>query len=346
MFHKIKKQIDKELRKFVQNMDKLYSLSKISPLLYENIKDFVLRDGKRIRPILFIIGYRGFAQKTATNLCTSAIAIELLHDFLLVHDDIIDKSETRRGKPAMHTMFNHYLVHRKNIKLNGQDLAIVVGDVMYAMAIHAFLSIKENMERKEKALKKFIESVIYTGGGEFIELIIGINDIEKITKKDILNIYDYKTARYTFACPLSTGAILAGAAQKEIDKLFDYGIYLGRAFQIKDDILGMFGEEKDIGKSPLTDLQEAKKTLLIWQAYHNTNKENKKTIKRIFSKEKVNRADLIKIRKIVIESKALENAKKEIYCLQKKAQHLITSSKINPIYKDCLDNFTKNLLSL
>ncbi|MFC1708557.1 polyprenyl synthetase family protein [Candidatus Omnitrophota bacterium] len=346
MFYKIKRQLNKELKKLIRKSDRLYSLSKISPLLFKNLQDFVLRDGKRIRPILFVIGYKGFAKRVASNLFASALSIELLHDFLLVHDDIIDKSDTRRGKPAMHTMFNRYCNKYKNIKFNGQDLAIIAGDILYAMSIDAFLSIKEKSERKEKALKRFIMSTVQTGGGEFIELIYGVNDIDKITEKDILRVYDYKTAYYTFSAPLSIGAMLAGANKNQINKLTQYGLYLGRAFQIKDDVISMFRSIKEIGKSQLADLQESKKTLLLWHTYHNSNKKDKLLIKKILSKKSVNKSDLFCMRRIMKTSGTLDYAKREISKLIEKSKDIIASSVINKKYKNLLCDFSDKLLHL
>jgi geranylgeranyl diphosphate synthase type I len=346
MFSEIKQKIDRELKYFVQNMDKSYSLRKISPLLFQNMKDFVLRDGKRVRPTLFVISYLGFSKKSAPNLYKSAISIELLHDFMLIHDDIIDKSDTRRGKPSMHKMQNNYLKTYKDIKFNGQDLAIITGDVLYALSIDSFLSIKENMLRKEKGLKKFIESTIYTGTGEFIELILSTKNLSQIKLQDIYKVYDYKTAYYTFASPLSIGAILAGASTSQITKLSQYGLYLGRAFQIKDDILGMFSEESKIGKSSLTDLQEAKKTILIWYAYNNSNAKDKSTIKKIFSKKQINRTDLLTMRKIITASGALDYAKNEVSHLLKDAQNICKLLKMRKKYKSFLSTYPQRLLNL
>jgi len=336
MLLKIRKRIEKELVKFLHTLDKEYAVKKIPPLLFEYIREFVLRKGKRIRPTLFVIAYLGFAKKETHGLYTSALSLELLHDFMLVHDDIIDKSDTRRGKPSMHRMFNGYLSRYKNLKFNGQDLAIVAGDVMYATAIHAFLAIKENMTRKEKALKKFIRAAIYTGSGEFIELLCGTKDISRTSQEDIYKIYDFKTANYTFATPLASGAILAGASDREVERLFRYGIYLGRAFQIKDDILGMFSEEKTIGKSNLTDLKEAKKTLLIWRAYNQADKKHKKIIKSILAGKNVDRKDLMRMRKIVAATGALDYCRKEIYRSMNQAQKLITASHIGLPYKNAM----------
>lgn len=348
MFLKIKKEIDKELKSFSNRIKKKYSLSDISPLLYNSIKDFILRDGKRIRPSLFVIGYMGFSKKPAKNLYRSAIAFELLHDFMLIHDDIIDKSELRRGKPAMHTMFNSYLkkFKIKDLKFSGQDLGIVAGDVIYALALKEFNSVKEKSDYKEKALNKFIDAAFYTGCGEFIEILYGIKTIRQLTKKDIYKIYDLKTAFYTFSFPLATGAILAGAHYSQVQKLVDYGKYLGRAFQIKDDILGMFGEESKIGKSALTDLQEAKKTIIIWHAYKSSSQKNKKEIDKILNKKSITISDLKKMRKIIESCGTLKYLKKEITTLKQKAKNILALSKMKQKYKKELLAYTDKILHL
>jgi len=345
MFNKIKNKLDRELRAFIRDMDKRYSLSKVSPLLISNIRDFVLRDGKRLRPILFIAGYTGFAKRIARGLYTSALSLELLHDFMLVHDDIIDKSDTRRGRPSMHRMLEACLGQNKKTKFDGKDLAIVVGDVMYALAINAFLAIEEKMARKEEALKKFIEAAMYTGGGEFIELLLGLKELPQIKRSDIFKVYDFKTAYYSFASPLATGAILAGASPKQVNGVFAYGIQLGRAFQIQDDILGMFGEEKKIGKPLLTDLQEGKKTILVWLAYRYSNQKNKTTIRRILAKNNVDRTDLAEMKQAIVISGALGYAQHEIVSLIAKAKKLLASSNIRPAVKGFLNSYADRLLA-
>ncbi len=341
MLSQIKKKINHELCLFLQNADRLYSLRAISPLLFRSIKDFIQRDGKRIRPILFILGYQGFSEKKAPGLYQSALCVELLHDFFLIHDDIIDKSDTRRSKPSLHKIFDKYLIKYRNLKFNGQDLAIVAADIIYALAINAFLTIKEDPQRKEKALQRFLKASVHTAGGEFIELLAGAKKIKNLTKKEIYKIYDYKTAHYTFASPLAMGARLAGAAQNQIDILTSYSLYLGRAFQIKDDILGLFFDQKKIGKSTLSDLQEAKKTLLIWYAYNHTNQKNKSFIEKTFLKKKVTKNDLLAVRKIAEESGALNYAQGEIYNLTGKAKTIIASAKMKIKYKNLLSRYTE-----
>ncbi|MCF7871266.1 MAG: polyprenyl synthetase family protein [Candidatus Omnitrophica bacterium] len=345
MFLKIKKEIDNNLSAFIVQLNKKYSLSSLSPILFEKIKDFSLREGKRIRPILFITGYKGYKNKTVSGLYQSALSIELLHNFMLVHDDIIDKSGTRRGKPSMHAMFDNYLKKSKQTKFNGSDLSIVVGDIIYALAIDAFLSINEDFQLKEKALHNFIKAAVFTGSGEFIELINGIKPLDELKKSDIYKIYDYKTAFYTFSCPLSTGAILAGVKGKELDKINAYGRYLGRAFQIKDDILGIFGDEKKTGKSQISDLQEAKKTLLIFYAYNKSPKKQRGKIKNLFSKKQINKTDLTLIQSLILQSNALDLAKKDIEGLIKQSQAILDTLSMKKSYKKALTGYFLPLLT-
>ncbi|MFA4989699.1 MAG: polyprenyl synthetase family protein [Candidatus Omnitrophota bacterium] len=342
----MKNRIERELSLFIRDLNRNYSLNKLSPVLFSKIKEFLSRGGKRIRPILFCVGYLGFTKKAPPGLYRSALSLELLHDFMLVHDDIIDKSAMRRGKPAMHVLLNRYLKHAKNLKFKGNDLAIVIGDVIYALALDAFLEVRANPKRKELALRKLISAALYTGSGEFIELLLGTKPIEKITKKDIYKIYAYKTANYTFAAPLAMGAVLAGAKGSQIKKLFDYGMCLGCAFQIKDDISGIFDAKEKIGKSNLTDIKEAKRTLLIWYAYNHCDRKGKAAIKKVFAGEKTGKKELLKIRKVLTVTGSLDYARGEIKNLLLQSERVITALKMRKDYRKALINFSRKILSV
>jgi len=346
MFLRIKNRIEKELKRYAGEFDKKYSLSSLSPLLFNNIKEFISRDGKRVRPVLFCIGYLGFAKKQASGIYRSALSLELLHDFMLVHDDIIDKSETRRGKLSMHALLNRKFVKNRKLKFSGEDLTLIIGDVMYALALDAFLAVKENPERKEKTLKKLITAALYTGSGEFIELLLSTKPMDKVTRDDIYKVYDYKTANYTFASPLTMGAILAGAKPAQVEKLYRYGMCLGRAFQIQDDIIGTFGKEAETGKSSLTDLKEAKRTLLIWYAFSKESAKNKTLINKVMSSDNAGQRELKLIKNLIRKTGALAYAKCQIKNLFSKAQKEISTLKMRREYKNTLNEFSCKILNI
>ena len=143
-----------------------------------------------------------------------------------------------------------------------------------------------------------------------------------------------------------TGAILAGAKKDQIKYLEDYGLYLGRAFQVKDDCLGIFEEEAKTGKSSTTDLEENKKTLLLWHAYRNAGVTDKKKIKAILGKEKITRSELEQMRKIMIHTGSLEYAKKSIKHMLDKALSSIEKCAIKKDYKTTLTQYSHAIVKI
>jgi geranylgeranyl pyrophosphate synthase len=225
----------------------------------------------------------------------------------------------------------------------GYDLGIIAGDIVYALAIDAFLSIKEAPERKERALKYFIQTAAFTAMGEFIDTVHGVEKLNKITEKDVFLNYTLKTARYTFDCPLVIGAILAGAPEKDIQHLSDLGILIGQAFQIQDDIIGIFDTQKNIGKSILSDLVESKKTILVCHANKNLKGTAKTQFTQIFNKPRKNYQDLVAIRKIFIQSGSLRYSVKAVEDRLAKALQTLDNLSMQQPYKNIIRDATLKL---
>src|SRR3990172_8092825 len=314
MVDHIRRQIELSLEQFMEKVKEDYKLHLVSPVLFESIKEFSLRKGKRIRPLLLILSYKGYSPKQKRippSLYNASICIELLHNFMLIHDDIIDRSNLRRGKPTLHKLLGRIVKTKDQDKL-GYDLGIIAGDIVYALAIDAFLSIKESAHRREIALKYFIQTAAFTAMGEFIDTLHGVEKLNKVTEKDVFLNYTLKTARYTFECPMVVGAILAGAGKTDIKKLSQLGILIGQAFQIQDDIIGVFDSQKNIGKSILSDIAESKKTLLVCHAYSQLRGNEKKQFVHCFDKPKKTYQDLKAIRKIFMQTGSLQYSFKEV----------------------------------
>src|SRR3989338_10141692 len=150
MIPQIKQKIDESLSIFLNKIRKDYKLHLVNPILYKSIREFTLREGKRIRPLLLILSYMGYCasdKRIHPSIYQASTCIELLHNFMLIHDDIIDRSHLRRGKPTMHKVLGKTIKNTDQEKL-GYDLAIIAGDIVYALAIDAFLSIQEEPVRK------------------------------------------------------------------------------------------------------------------------------------------------------------------------------------------------------
>ncbi len=345
MIEQVKKQIDASLKTFLEKVKHEYKLHLVNPILFESIKDFTLRKGKRIRPLLLVLSYKGYNPKEIqpqSSLFHASTCMELLHNFMLIHDDIIDRSDLRRGKPTMHRLLRKAANAHDKEKL-GYDLSIVAGDILYALAIDAFLAIKEAPSRKEAALKYFIKTAAFTAMGEFIDILHGVDTISKITEKDVFLNYSLKTARYTFECPLVVGAILAGAPAGDIKKLSQFGLMIGQAFQIQDDILGIFGSEKSIGKSILSDIAESKKTILVCHAYKKLGPQKKAAFLHYFSKKKKSYQDLVAIRRIFIDSGSLEYSLKTIRRLLAKSESTVCALRLKSSYREIIWNSLMNL---
>lgn len=269
------------------------------------------------------------------SLFTTSACMEFLHNFMLIHDDIIDCSDLRRGKPTMHRMLQKATPTANPQKL-GQDLSIIAGDIVYALAIDAFSSINEDPARKEKALKYFIKTAVLTAMGEFIDTLHGSKKVNEIKENDVFLNYTLKTAHYTIGCPLVVGALLAGAPPKDIARLVEFGLKIGQAFQIQDDLLGIFGSQKEIGKSILSDIAESKKTILVCHAYRTLSPQKRSLFLRYFNKNKKTYQDLITIRKIFFEAGSLHYSLKKIRTLITQARKNLNEVTMKPPYRQTI----------
>ncbi|OGZ79382.1 MAG: hypothetical protein A2358_00245 [Candidatus Staskawiczbacteria bacterium RIFOXYB1_FULL_37_44] len=223
--------------------------------ILKTLKEFSLRPAKRIRAILVIYGYLLSGGKDKKNILKTAIFIELIHNFLLIHDDILDEEKMRRGKPALHHTFENekYLKNKSEKEYYGISMAVVMGDMMEFLARRILSQSKFSGKNKIEAIKKLEQILISTAHGEIFEYWLRkTQEKGTVREKDVFEIYKNKTAYYTFVGPLQMGALLAGAPTKMLLLLEKIGVPLGIAFQIEDDI-------KDID----SDLKEGQPSLLV-----------------------------------------------------------------------------------
>lgn len=343
MIDKIKQDIEANVASFSKKLKNDIKLDQINPFLYKSILEYSLRKGKRIRPTLLVLSYKGYLQnskKFNRSIYNVSTAVEFLHNFMLVHDDIIDNSDLRRSKPTMHKLLEKTV--RTNDKRSlGVNLGIIAGDIIYAMAIDAFICVEASPKIKQRALKYFLDTTISTAIGEFIDTIHGVDELQNVKESDVFLNYTLKTARYTFTSPLVIGAILAEAKESEIKKLSRLGLLIGQAFQIQDDIIGIFGSQKNIGKSILSDLAESKKTLLVAHAYEHLKAKDKKMFLDRFNKPQKTYKDLIAIRNIFINSGSLDYCKSAIETRLTEGYKVLANLKMK---SDCKKNIEDMIL--
>lgn len=225
--------------------------------------------GKRFRPRLVRAAYEGLGGTEPHVAEHVGEAIELLHNALLLHDDVIDRDETRRGAPNVPGTFARRAAtagaDAHGAETLGTAAGILAGDLALVGATRMIALTPVAPPVVHRLLELFERTVCVTAAGELADVRFSL-DLEPHSLGDTLTMEERKTAVYSFVLPLQAGAVCAGAPEEVVAGLSDYGRLLGVAFQLVDDLLGVFGDPRESGKSTLTDLREGKLTPLISHA--------------------------------------------------------------------------------
>lgn len=337
MLENYKNLVEKELKLFFE--DKLSKADLIDPSskeMIELLKEYTLRGGKRIRAAFLYYSYRCFSKKNLKEIIKASMALELVQSYLLIHDDIMDNDNLRRNGPTLHISYENIAQARfkkANSKHFGLSMAILAGDICAAFAneIITDLDVKEKYKVKAlKALNHTVHKVIY---GQVLDVL---SELRRVDQKDIEKIHKLKTATYTIEAPLHIGALLAGAKEKHLKTLSNYAVPLGKAFQIQDDILGMFGNEEKIGKPICSDLKEGKRTLLILKALENADAVQKIAILNALGTKRLTDLQINKVRKLIKQTGSLDYSKNLAAELIKKSKSSLKDAKLKKVGKDFL----------
>ena len=234
--------------------------------LYEPI-DYTLRlGGKRIRPTLLLAANALFGGKEE-EVRDAALGIETFHNFTLLHDDLMDRSPLRRGQPTVYTKW-------------GDNTAILSGDTMFALAWRYFL--RKPSPRLQEILQCFNETAIEVCEGQQKDMNFERLPIEGVSIDDYMDMIRQKTA-VLLAGALKIGALYAGAPADEIEKLYRFGIHLGLAFQLQDDLLDGYGDTAVFGKKTGQDIRDLKKNYLVLRALQIAAPEQKKALANLYN---------------------------------------------------------------
>jgi geranylgeranyl diphosphate synthase type I len=312
-------------------------------LAYSLLKEYCTRDGKRIRPLLLLLSYLGYGGTTQDiqSVIPVAASLECMHAFLLIQDDIIDGAIMRRGKPAFHKVCDSsYNRHNENI---GQWVAIAIADVLMSNAVEMISGL--NAACMSSFLREFAEIYERTALGQMLD-IIWSNQVRVDDDKIPHTIASMKTAHYTVSGPLRLGYILSGKDDtNELKKLADAGYAIGFAFQMRDDIIGVFGNEKDTGKSAISDIEEGKYTVLVQKTMELLNNTNKSRFMGVFSKRQKSERDILAIKEYIKKSGAVEEVQQLITEHMNKAKGIIPQLQCNEKMKNCMLDFIESLFS-
>ena len=228
----------------------------------------LLAGGKRLRPAFCYWGWRGAGGRDCPEIIAAAAALELLHASALVHDDVMDGSDTRRGQPSLHRSFTARHVRsgwHGSAESFGVGAAILMGDLLLSWTDEMFQASglpAEATVRGHRVLSVMRTEVM---AGQYLDLLEQVSGTG--TVESALRVASFKSAKYTVERPLHLGAALAGAADDVVSVYTRYGLPLGTAFQLRDDVLGMFGDPAQTGKPAGDDLREGKRTVLVAVAF-------------------------------------------------------------------------------
>jgi len=278
-----------EARNLIEKHIQTFSIPEMPAELYEPVRYVLSLGGKRIRPALVLLSCDMFSGGLSSALIP-ALAIEVFHNFTLLHDDIMDRSDIRRGNPTVHIKYN-------------ENVAILSGDVMSILACRL-------MNQSPGVVLHTVQDIFTRTAMQVCEgqqYDMNYEEHLTVSEEDYLQMIELKTA-VLIAASLKIGAILGGAAEKDAEDLYEFGRNLGIAFQLQDDLLDTYGDPDVIGKKRGTDIIDNKKTFLMISALEKASSSQKEelcdwlTKKEFDSEEKINAVidiyDSLDIRKL------------------------------------------------
>lgn len=272
--------------------------------------DILSRGGKRLRGALVMAAYEMLGGTDEQTALKAARIIEMIHAYVLIIDDISDRSDMRRGGPSAHRLLEEY--HAQH-GLHGDGAHFGAAQATNAALAGADLARRElgglavPAELRLEALNALHDNLIITVHGQLNDIFNeAVRDVSEDQVKSVLT---WKTAYYSFLSPLSLGAILAGAGAEEREHLVDYSVNAGLSFQIIDDIIGMFGDATKSGKSAQDDLKDGKVTLLIARALAHADAAQKQHLLVTLGNRQLSSADYQRCKAIIEETGALHYAR-------------------------------------
>lgn len=274
--------------------------------LYDASYYLIRHGGKRQRPFILINSGIMFGAKL-DELLPAAAAIEILHNFTLVHDDIMDNDEERRGVPTVHVKF-------------GVPMAILAGDLLFAKSFEAALNLLKNSYDYSQVIKvmaALVNASIEVCEGQALDLKIAESKVFP-SKEEYYHLIELKTSSLFKACTI-IGAVLGGADDSSIEKLKEFGRLYGLCFQLVDDVLAITGDPLVTGKPVGNDIREGKKTLVIRYVLESVSESERSKLLSILGNRKASNAEINDALSIIISSGAPERVRFEAKLLSEKA---------------------------
>jgi geranylgeranyl diphosphate synthase type I len=334
----LKSRVDAELRTFVSAETEL--LEAVDPLLAPVGAQLraALADGKRIRAAFCYWGWRSTGQADSPGAVRAAAAMELVHAAALVHDDLIDDSPLRRGAPTPHIALREATAKTPGPDGAARALAMLVGDLLMAWAGQLFTGCGLPAAYLSRARPMWSVLARELIAGECLEIL---RTGAEPSPRASLMIVRYKTAKYTVEHPLHIGGRLGGASQHTLRVFTGYGLPLGEAFQLRDDLLAVFGDPARTGKSNLDDLAAARPTPLMAHALRNADPADRAELNRLLGRDDLDGPDLAAVRAILARSGARDQVEAMIADRVRRARAALAGAALPRAATDALHHLAE-----
>jgi geranylgeranyl diphosphate synthase type I len=323
----VKGEVEGRLEAFLRGKtEEATGISASAEALTRVLSEFTLRGGKRLRAGLAYYGHRCFSDRDTEAVWNLAMWLELVQSFLLIHDDVIDEDDTRRGGWTVHRHYSRLheeRYHRRDPRHFGESMAILCGDLALVLANEILGRLVLDAPVRGAILDTMHRMVSHAIYGECMDILSEVES--EVSEQDILGIGMLKTSSYTVEGPLHLGALLGGAGSEDLARLSRYAIPLGKAFQVQDDILGLFGDAARLGKPVGSDIREGKKTLLILKALEKADPDQKAYLERMLGNKDVAEKEVEEIRRVVVETGALDACKEMTRKLVEDSKRALTA---------------------
>ena len=319
--------------------ERAVSLQAVGPEL-EPIADaahrIVLDGGKRLRPRFAYWGWRAVHGPDVDDsaLVVAAASLELLHACALVHDDVMDASATRRGQPAAHAAFA--AMHEQqgwtgDPREFGNAAAILLGDLLltWADALFTRAGVSDTAAEVYDMMRQLVMA------GQYLDVMVQAQ--RRFAPDDALRVAEFKTSKYTVEGPLHLGAAAAGAPPEVFAAMTAYALPIGEAFQLRDDVLGVWGDPTETGKPAGDDLREGKQTLLVALAMQRADPAQAELLRRDLGVRTLGPAEIHALREVLVETGALDDVEKRIAARTAEARTGLRTAAITTEARAALD---------
>lgn len=262
--------------------------------------------GKKLRGALMVLGHELSGSTSDLDVAQLSVFMELFHTGLLIHDDIMDRDDTRRGEDSLHVQF---ATIGRELEIADSDnygiaMAIAAGDLAFYLSWRILLESdfpETHIREVSKVYSRYAMRLVYGQAMDLSQL-----PLTKTNSERILRTMRYKTAEYTGVLPLEIGAVMGGMDDLRREKLRKYGLALGWAFQVQDDVLGLFGEEESLGKPIGSDIREGKNTLLMLKLHEMGTAAQKKKQQELLGSQNVGVIEVEEMRGLLRDSGAYD----------------------------------------